>query len=115
MCNVHPIAYTYHSIELVKRLLDYLENPPAMALGIDVIASVARNSSIDRIWAKARPGRTIWRDALEGRTQGEQLDGHAGPGAVQKQRWTVRRYREHASPVDPIAGQGIAATGDDEV
>jgi recombination endonuclease VII len=52
---------------------------------------------------------------LEGRTQSEQLDRHTGPGAVEKQGGTVRRYREHTSAVDPVAGQDVAAAGDDEV
>lgn len=53
MCNVRPIAYTYHNIQLVQRLLDYLKSPPALGLGINVIANVGRQASLDHVWARA--------------------------------------------------------------
>jgi len=52
---------------------------------------------------------------LQRRTQTEQLNRYAGPGAVEKQRGTVRRYREHTSAVEPVSGQGVGAAGDDEI
>jgi hypothetical protein len=52
---------------------------------------------------------------LEGRTQREQLDSHSGPGSVEKQLWAVSRIWQDPAAIDPVAGQGISPTRDDEV
>jgi len=51
-CNVRGLAYTYHSIEYVRRLLDFLEHPPALRAGVDALANpdVQVPSQLHRTW-----------------------------------------------------------------
>lgn len=58
-CNVGALAHTYHDVEFVRRLLAYLEDPPAVrVLGSPVYASEKRSkpSNVHRIW-RAPKGR----------------------------------------------------------
>lgn len=41
-CNVGALANTYHSVDMVRRLLSFLESPPSLVLGIDVLANETR-------------------------------------------------------------------------
>lgn len=58
MCNVRSIAYTYHDVDLARRLVSYYENSPAEQLGIRVLANVARQSALDKVWKTAAEKRT---------------------------------------------------------
>jgi hypothetical protein len=51
-CNVGSLAFTYHDVEYVKRLLAYLENPPADQVGIETLVPEAYNkpSSFHKVW-----------------------------------------------------------------
>lgn len=53
-CNVGPLAMTYHDVDFVRRLLDFLENTPAQKLGIVAIAPEGQNrpSNLHKIWAR---------------------------------------------------------------
>lgn len=54
-------------------------------------------------------------DALQGRTQREQLDRYSGPGSVEKQLWAVSRNWPDPAAIDTVAGQGIGSAGDEQV
>lgn len=43
-CNVGPLAHTYHDPAVIRRLLEYVEHPPALRLGID---TTARGPALD--------------------------------------------------------------------
>ena len=53
-CNVGALAFTFHDVEFVRRLLDFLENPPALRLGIDVQAPELKrpgtDANIHKVW-----------------------------------------------------------------
>lgn len=53
-CNVGALAYTYHDVEYLQRLSEYLNNTPATRLGIHVLAPEGANkpSSIHSIWQR---------------------------------------------------------------
>lgn len=53
-CNVGPLAYTYHNVEFVKRLLAFLEETPAQRLGIDATVPEEFNkpSNLHRTWGR---------------------------------------------------------------
>lgn len=53
-CNVGALAMTYHDVEYTKRLLDFLENPPAAALGINVTVpeGTSKPSNLHKVWNK---------------------------------------------------------------
>lgn len=50
-CNVGPLAYSLHSIELVERLLAYLRETPAVRLGIVAIANRDEPSLLHKRWS----------------------------------------------------------------
>lgn len=54
-CNTGALAYTYHDLEYVRRLLTYLENPPAALLGLNKKVPVEANrpSNLHSIWKPA--------------------------------------------------------------
>jgi Recombination endonuclease VII len=54
-CNVGPIAFSYHDVELVKRLLNYLENPPALPVVGEVLVpeGVNQPSKIHQVWQRS--------------------------------------------------------------
>lgn len=52
-CNVGPLAMTYHDLDFVRSLYAYLENTPAMRLGIDAIVTEQvgkRPSNLQAMW-----------------------------------------------------------------
>lgn len=49
-CNVGPLAYSLHSVELVERLLAYVRETPAQRLGIQAIAAPTTPSSLHKKW-----------------------------------------------------------------
>lgn len=49
-CNVGPLAYSLHSVELVESLLAYLLRTPAERLGIDATASRSEPSTLHKRW-----------------------------------------------------------------
>lgn len=49
-CNVGALAMTYHDTAFVKRLLDYLKQPPAEQVGVDVIAPRNVPSKLHKRW-----------------------------------------------------------------
>jgi hypothetical protein len=51
-CNIGALAYTFHDPAYVRRLLDFLEHPPALKLGIDIKApeSKVKPSNIHTVW-----------------------------------------------------------------
>lgn len=51
-CNTGSLASTYHDVAYVRRLLAFLESPPALAVGVDVLASVEHNkpSQLHKTW-----------------------------------------------------------------
>lgn len=55
-CNVGSLASTYHDIAYVKRLLTYLETPPADLLGIEAYApeGAQRTSNLHKRWGFRR-------------------------------------------------------------
>lgn len=57
-CNVGSLAYTYHDVEYVRRLLAFLEHTPAQRLGIVAKAPEGFNkpSNLHRTWGKRRSG-----------------------------------------------------------
>lgn len=54
-CNTGALASTFHDVEYVKRLLAYLENPPADRLGIEAIAPKTEPSKLHRRWRRGAP------------------------------------------------------------
>ena len=52
VCNVGALAMTFHDVELIRRLLSYLEEPPAERLGIHITvpAEKAGRSQIHMRW-----------------------------------------------------------------
>lgn len=54
-CNVGPLAMTYHDVEMVRRLLAFLEHTPADRLGIEAMApvGVTRPSNLHSVWRRA--------------------------------------------------------------
>jgi hypothetical protein len=59
-CNVGPLAYSYHDVEFVRRLLAFLELTPAERLGIQAMAPESYNkpSQLHRTWGnKPRKAR----------------------------------------------------------
>lgn len=51
-CNIGPLAMTYHDVDLVRRLLAYLENPTADQLGVEAYAPTesGQPANIHKIW-----------------------------------------------------------------
>ncbi len=47
-CNVGALAMTFHDTSFVRRLLDYLESPPAERLGIHATVSKQRDSAAQK-------------------------------------------------------------------
>ncbi len=58
-CNVGALASTYHDVEMVRRLLAFLENTPASRLGIEAVApeGATRPSRIHSQWSFGNPRR----------------------------------------------------------
>lgn len=57
-CNTGGIAWTFHSVDYVRRLLSYLERSPASQLGIVAVAPEGspanRPSTLHTMWRKKR-------------------------------------------------------------
>lgn len=71
-CNVGALAHSYHDVEFVSRLLDFLSNSPASRLGIVARAdeSQVQDSKVHAIWdyrsnVKKVPGGKINMAAFE--------------------------------------------------
>ena len=57
-CNVGALAFTFHDVEVVRRLLAYLEQAPAERLGIVVQVSDAVDSTepkLHKVWTRTTP------------------------------------------------------------
>jgi hypothetical protein len=52
-CNIGPLAHSLHSVEFVKKLLSFLENPPAKTLGIVAVSEPALPSNLHMLWGYA--------------------------------------------------------------
>lgn len=60
VCNTTLLAYSYHDPEIARRLLNFLENPPALALGIKVFAPEMSNKSrLHEMWEFTEQDRKI--------------------------------------------------------
>lgn len=57
-CNVGALAMTYHDVEYVERLLDFLRNPPALGVGVDVHVpeGSTKPSNLHRVWGRRKNG-----------------------------------------------------------
>jgi hypothetical protein len=53
-CNVGALAYSHHNTELVKKLLDFLLDPPSKRLGIETYAPEKRTvpSQLHTVWKR---------------------------------------------------------------
>lgn len=52
-CNVHALAYTFHDPAFIRRLLDFVENPPALAAGVDALAKEQENKpGLHKVWGR---------------------------------------------------------------
>lgn len=49
-CNVSLLAASKHDVVRVKKLLQYLESPPAAQLGITVVAPRNDESNLHTMW-----------------------------------------------------------------
>lgn len=57
-CNTGALAYTFHDVELVRRLLAYLDTPPASLLGLDreiPVGARKKQSNLNSTWSRGRP------------------------------------------------------------
>lgn len=63
-CNIGALASTFHDIGFVERLAAFLQNPPALAVGIDAQANPEniKSARVDDIWK--RTTRTAIADDL---------------------------------------------------
>lgn len=53
-CNIGALSRTYHNPRYIRRLLDYVENPPAPALGVLATAPAARSANLHTMWNHSR-------------------------------------------------------------